>query len=543
LTTEGPRPAFADLAADAVSYYFYAEVAGNVIAPSRGLLLTSRRSFDRLGGFDATRFGQSLFELDYALRLRGQGQRCVHVGDAAFTATVPLNDGIDPREWLVFRRAHGTHDPYSNPNFSSREPFALTGDAGLIPATPSEPLRALIAAHNLNNPEGAPRYLSEIVFGLCARGVLDPAVLSPRDGAGASVYRQANVPVRILDAAWTPRFVDARWSPREYEAAQNAILDALRSERPEVVVANTLLTFPVVEAAARLGMPSVWIIHESYSAEVLARLFTPYARQRCEAAFNLATRVIPASHDTAALFHRCDMRRNIRVIHNGIDPSAIDDYCCRVSREHARRELGLDPKKTQIIAVGTVCERKGQHTLVEAAALLATRRRDFVCHLVGVRDGLPYASYVRRLVKRRRIDDCVNLVGETNLVFPWFRAADIFACTSHMEAFSRSVLEAEIFGLPIISTPCHGVGEQVAWNQNALAFPFGDADTLAGHLEALIADAALCREMGAKSRAVFDGHASYDDMLDRYQAVIQQAAGLATGERAAAATLPLRTAA
>ena len=27
------------------------------------------------------------------------------------------------------------------------------------------PVRALVVAHNLNNPEGAPRYLSEIVLG------------------------------------------------------------------------------------------------------------------------------------------------------------------------------------------------------------------------------------------------------------------------------------------------------------------------------------------------------------------------------------------
>ena len=33
-------------------------------------------------------------------------------------------------------------------------------------------MRALVVAHNLNNPEGAPRYLSEIVVGLRDRGVL-----------------------------------------------------------------------------------------------------------------------------------------------------------------------------------------------------------------------------------------------------------------------------------------------------------------------------------------------------------------------------------
>jgi hypothetical protein len=109
----------------------------------------------------------------------------------------------------------------------------------------------------------------------------------------------------------------------------------LKRSRPELVVGNTLLTFPVIEAAARLGIPSVWVIHESYSAEVMARLFTPFAKGRCEAAFALATRVVPCSHDTAKLFERLDVRKVIRVRHNALDPAEIDRYVARVSKDEA----------------------------------------------------------------------------------------------------------------------------------------------------------------------------------------------------------------
>ena len=141
-----------------------------------------------------------------------------------------------------------------------------------------------------------------------------------------------------------------------------------------------------------------------------------------------------------------------------------------------------------IVSVGTVCERKGQHTLVEAAATLARERDDFACYLVGVRGGIPYAGYVRHLVKRHRLESVVHLIPETDNVWAFYRAADVFVCTSHMETFSRAVLEAEAFGLPIISTPVSGVPEQVVWDANALRFDFGDAAGLARRLGRLCAD-------------------------------------------------------
>src|SRR5207248_5905226 len=144
---------------------------------------------------------------------------------------------------------------------------------------------------------------------------------------------------------------------------------------------------------------------------------------------------------------------------------------------------------------------KGQHTLVEAAAELAKGRDDFVCYLVGVRDTVPYAGYVGELVRRRGLENVVHLVPETDDVWAYYRAADVFVCTSHLETFSRAVLEAEAFGLPVVSTPCCGVGEQVVWGANALRFDFGDAAGLAGQLRRLLADDALRHETATQSRA------------------------------------------
>jgi len=318
------------------------------------------------------------------------------------------------------------------------------------------------------------------------------------------------------------RFVDGQWTRNGYEAVQSQAMAHLRQTRPDVVIVNTLVSFPMVEAAARLGIPTVWIIHESYSAAQRAVLFSEVGRARCEAAFQWATRVVPASHDTTLLFDELDRRGNRVVLHNGLLPDPFDDYIHRVSRKAAAAHLPGGPNRKHIITVGTVCERKGQHTLVEAAALLRDRA-DFVCHLVGAREGIPYTSYVRHLIAHHQLESHVLVVPETDQVSTYFRGADIFVCTSHMETFSRAVLEAEAFGLPLVTTPCQGIAEQVHWGQNALRFERNDATALATHLAKLLDDDALRQSMGEKSRAAFDNHLTYDEMLDRYARVIQNA--------------------
>ncbi len=540
-----PTETFNGLPARQVSYYFYAEVTRNTSTVSGRCLLTRRETFEQLGGFDARRYPETLWDIDFGLRLRGQGLRCVYVGGAEFRMTRAERNDL-PTERLALKRAYGRlPDPFHNPNCSERDAWRPSCDAPLsIPAEATgPPVRALVVAHNLNNPEGAPRYLSEIVTGLRERRAIDPVVFSPLGGAGQAVYYDAYIPTDIRETPVSRRFIDGLWSPREYEIAQRAAVRVIRDHQPEVVIANTLTTFPLVEAAARAGVPAVWIIHESYSREHLELLFPPFARTRITQAFALAARVVPASHDTAALFTHLNTRGNVRVIHNGLDPEPFDDYLLRMSRAEAAGHLPGSAGKIRFVAVGTVCERKGQHTLVEAAATLARERDDFACYLVGVRDGIPYADYVRQLVSRHGLESIVHLIPETDDVWAFYRASDVFVCTSHMETFSRAVLEAEAFGLPIISTPVCGVGEQVSWGANALQFGFSDSAGLATRLRKLLDDGPLRREMGRQSRATFDNHLNHTEMLDRYTGVILAAArqGPRVGTALAGVTPTFRT--
>jgi glycosyltransferase involved in cell wall biosynthesis len=519
-----PGSAFAGHRTGDISYYFQAEVARNVSALSGDCLLTRRTTFLGNGGFDAEQFPESLFVADYCRRLSGHGLRSVCHGGVEMVRHGPPAERDDPGEVRQLHVRHGRdRDRHYNPNLSGRNSFQVVPACPHSPEMPSKArARVLFAAHNLSATEGAPRYLFDIAAGLRQRGKVEPIVFSPMPGPGRDWYHRVNIPVQVVDLPHSHQFLVPRWKPADYALTLRQLSAMLGKLRPNIVVCNTLGNFPMVEAAHQAGIPSVWIIHESYTDAQMRALHSPFALNRVQNAFSLVTRSLIASHSTARLFAPYDHRQRIEVIHNGLEAEAIEEYVAQTSPAEAKRLLNEPPGRKRIIAVGTVCERKGQHTLVEAAAQLRRRgRTDFLVALVGVREtSLSYVNTIRALNEREGLHDFVELIPETNDVRPHWRASDIFVCASHVEAFSRSMLEAEAFGLPIVSTQCCGADEQVVWGRNAFRVGFSDSRQLADHLERLLADDTLRHRMGAASRAVYECHLTNDDMLDRYERLI-----------------------
>ena len=62
----------------------------------------------------------------------------------------------------------------------------------------------------------------------------------------------------------------------------------LLKEKADIVIANVLNSYWVVDAAHRLGIPSIWWIHESYDYALMKRNIDSFAMQMCEDAFEKA---------------------------------------------------------------------------------------------------------------------------------------------------------------------------------------------------------------------------------------------------------------
>src|SRR5262249_45939583 len=155
------------------------------------------------------------------------------------------------------------------------------------------------------------------------------------------------------------------------------------------------------------------------------------------------------------------VRRNAVTIPNGLD---VERFARALpSRAQARLELGLEDSTLAAVCVGTVCERKGQVDLVKALAAippaLVPRLPVFV---IGDRPG-PCSELMHGTAARlpQRLRSQIVVLPEMADVGGYYAAADMFVCTSRIESYPRVILEAMAAGLPIVTTPVYGIGEQI----------------------------------------------------------------------------------
>ena len=351
------------------------------------------------------------------------------------------------------------------------------------------PIRAMMFTPNLNR-EGAPYSQFELTRALRDRGVIDPQVISFHDGPLHELYRSAGIPVHVHDPILTeiPTL-------RRYERVIARLARFIRHRRPGVVYANTLLNFPAIEAANREGVPSIWNPRESEPWQSAFGYLSESVARRALSCFPLPYRVVFVAHATENAWARFNVAHNAAVIHNGLDLRRFAPSQAPAARTHARQSLGVSDGELMVLLLGTVCERKGQRDLAAAIARLdpslVARAWFFI---VGDEPG-SYSDELKRDIAKLPPEAAnrVRVVPTASDVGLYYRAADVFVLTSRFESFPRVILEAMAHALPIVTTPCFGVTEQVVEGRNALFYIAGDANRLAAMLSELMKDDELAR--------------------------------------------------
>ncbi len=172
-----------------------------------------------------------------------------------------------------------------------------------------------------------------------------------------------------------------------------------------------------------------------------------------------------------------------------------------------------------MLLLGTVCERKGQADLLRAFAKLRSEVAARIkCVVVGARESLAYSRRLERMANKLKPDrrERFLIVPETRETAIYWRAADIFCCTSRIESYPRVILEAMAAGLPIVTTPVFGIAEQVRESVNALLYEPGNIRALRRQLELLVRDPQQRAAFAAASGWVLAGLPNYRDMDRQY---------------------------
>lgn len=381
----------------------------------------------------------------------------------------------------------------------------------------SRPRRVAFVSHNLVLGEGAPRSLFELATGIRGSAV-SPFAYSTVDGPMAAAYAQAGVPLQIFDRnGRNPvKLLNAR-----IDAIRTAFTAYLKENEIEAVVCNTVKSAPFVEFAHENGIPAAVIVRESYGVEERFVHFRGDTRLSAMLGLATAEHIIFVAESSREMWADQPFLGAVQVVPNGISLDRFAEGAGKTQAQ-AREELGFAPNDVVALCVGTINARKGQAELMQAFAELPAeiRQKASIVFLGAVENShlsnFTHTYHALPSVTRDRI----RVVRVTDDVAPYYRACDFFLMNSSSEAYPRSVVEALMFGLPVLSTRVFGVREQVKDQVSGFLYDANDMASWKGHFAALATRAELRARMSAKAIQGYWKLTGYEEMLLAYRSVI-----------------------
>ena len=244
-----------------------------------------------------------------------------------------------------------------------------------------------------------------------------------------------------------------------------------------------------------------------------------------------------AAKGADAVFVRCDTQATCDAVRKLLPELASKLLVLRdpltLTQPEEEPDAGMptgedDSDAINLLAVGTMTQRKGYDLLLRACALLRQRQVNFVLTLVGQGPetlGLRWKSW------RMGLRACVRFTGQV----PHENMADIYSKSDIFVAPGRktrsgdadgmpsALVEALAFGLAVVASDMPGHAEALTDGVNGRLVPQENVDALASALEALAKDQDLRKRLGDAARLSVTEFADSDRTEARLSELIKKA--------------------
>ena len=197
-------------------------------------------------------------------------------------------------------------------------------------------------------------------------------------------------------------------------------------------------------------------------------------------------------------------------------------------RTRSRAQLGVPAGKFHLLFAGRIQRLKGPQILIQAAALLRSRRPDIDLQLtiLGALSGAKDFD-LKSLIHAAGMDDVVTHHPPVNApeLAAWFRSADVVVMPSYSESFGLVALEAQACGTPVVATRVGGLSRAIFDGRTGLLVDGHKAADWADVFEALYDDPATREDMGraaALHAQSFGWQRTAAITLESYHAAVDQ---------------------
>ena len=385
-----------------------------------------------------------------------------------------------------------------------------------------KPKKVVFVSHNLNVQEGAPNSLVDLAIGLNNRADISSTVYSLYKGDLSSKLEKFQVPCQYfanidhLNQGASERLLRMQFQ----ELCQN-LKEYLLSVQPDVVILNTSKTLALSSVASGLGIPCINIIRESLENSLRLDFGSERIASMSHNGMLASNKLVFVSKSTQQLWQETypDIRESDCI------PNGIDHECfSRVCDDESEDDISLDKNRLVLLCVGTVNKRKRQRDIIEAVNMI---KKSIAIPITIQLVGSLSDSYSSQIESRasalfKDYDVVVKLIPPTRDIGRYYSNADIFVFCSENESYPRVIVEAMLFGLPIISSKAFGTTEQIRDGIDGLMYQPGRIGQLAKHILALCTDISQRDYFSRMAKLRYYGLTSRNSMLSQYAALINR---------------------
>jgi len=398
--------------------------------------------------------------------------------------------------------------PLIRPHFKSKIKMTSNKRPRLLTVSPSFELT------------GAPLSHFELVSKLNQKGWFVQA-LAMADGPLKAAYG-----TKKIQAFCEPHLIIDPAVPKFYEKDVHRIAQYLVELAPDVVFANTIDSFPVIDACRIAGITSVWNIRESEPWRKRLAAINPKIAARALACFSYSGQNIFIAKSSLKAWTEFVPVEKRKVIYNAVPDVLKENSITTKQRNDFRKHLEIKADQFVILCLGTVCSRKGQEDLIRALKHLEKEQLKFIKVIFVGKQESKYNTKLRGILSEAGNSDVssqVSFIGEVNNPFEYLKAADALVSCSRSEGFPRTFFEAAIMKRPIIATPVGGAKERLSHGVSAHFYEVGDCKSLSNSILKLKNDLKYRKDLVIGVNEAIIAKRSSLDMVNEYDEILTAA--------------------
>jgi glycosyltransferase involved in cell wall biosynthesis len=170
-------------------------------------------------------------------------------------------------------------------------------------------------------------------------------------------------------------------------------------------------------------------------------------------------------------------------IYNGIKQESLRPSNLETKqqlRAQIRQELDLEANSQILLTVARLHPQKGHDYLIPIMPEIIAHFPDV--QFIWVGDG-EYQAYLSQQLQEYQVKERVIFLGYRQDIPNLLAAADLFLFPSYQEGLPFAVLEAMVYGVPIVASDTGGIPEMIVNEKHGLLFRTGDRQDLLQKLD------------------------------------------------------------